>query len=164
MDSFHATNLGIIAIHEHNIAYLRRAIDRGADLIRLLEITIEQQDIEMMKEILKHPIDFEDSDFLYRAIRSQNLEMTRLLLNAGADVNSLYEYTTPLHTAVLNTYGLDMVGLLLEYGANSNLLDYDDATPSQLARRLDEHDMAKFIEDYYNEDIKEPVEDYESDY
>ena len=87
--------------------------------------------------------------------------MVKLLLSAGADVNSIYQDTTPLHTAVLNTNNLDMIFLLLEYGADKNLRDYDDFTPAELAMRFDEQETANLINNYYLEDIKDPGTDYD---
>lgn len=57
------------------------------------------------------------------AIREANMEMTRLLLDSGADINlASANHTTPLMIAILNGQ-VGIATYLLERGADPNLLD-----------------------------------------
>ncbi|MGE5221319.1 MAG: ankyrin repeat domain-containing protein [Omnitrophica WOR_2 bacterium] len=81
---------------------------------------------------------------LHSAVARQNLEITRILLQHGADVNAVQaDDFTPLHAAVQNGQ-VEMVLLLLDYGANPGI---------GAANRLNAIDMARQRNDVVIENI-----------
>ncbi|EAW25210.1 Ankyrin repeat protein [Aspergillus fischeri NRRL 181] len=71
---------------------------------------------------------------LHRATENNDAECARMLLEAGADPNLAVDWETPLHTACLMSEALDIVDLLLQFGAHVNpLQDCAEPTPLQLA-------------------------------
>ncbi|GIC91000.1 uncharacterized protein Aud_007440 [Aspergillus udagawae] len=71
---------------------------------------------------------------LHRASKHNNVECVRMLLEAGADPNLAVDGETPLHTACAWYKRLDIVGLLLQFGAHVNPpQDCARLTPLQLA-------------------------------
>ena len=74
-------------------------------------------------------MDIDDTPALYMAVRSGRVEIIRLLLEAGAEIDRLdWEQKTPLHIAT-EKGSANVVQLLLEFGANPNLEDDEYATP-----------------------------------
>jgi ankyrin repeat protein len=81
---------------------------------------------------------------LYKAALEEKVDMVKLLLEAGADVNAVYEHgrttslhrgqrrATPLHWAV-SKGPIDMVKLLLEAGADVNVTNVYGDTPLHMA-------------------------------
>ena len=96
---------------------------------------------------------------LHQAVISINIEVTKLILSKIKDKfreNSqlLYQYLdakdnerdTPLMWAItskINT--VDKVSLVLEYGANVNVLNSDGMTPLHLATKLDNLAVVKLL-------------------
>lgn len=76
---------------------------------------------------------------LHRASYSGSTEACRLLLVAGADVNSVdtsfHDHGTPLHKGYSGGH-VEVVTLLLQHGANPSLLDATGKTPQQLLRKM----------------------------
>ncbi|WP_459555436.1 ankyrin repeat domain-containing protein [Lacunimicrobium album] len=75
---------------------------------------------------------------LYKAIYSRKLELSKLLINAGANVNTRTEACfcgtyeiTPLHRAI---WSEELVKLLLERGADRNAKDSEGDTPADWVR------------------------------
>ncbi|KAG2026999.1 hypothetical protein GB937_000735 [Aspergillus fischeri] len=57
---------------------------------------------------------------LHRALKKTNVECARMLLEAGADPNLAVDGETPLHPACFMSETLDIVDLLLQFGAHPN--------------------------------------------
>ncbi|GIJ82160.1 hypothetical protein Asppvi_000665 [Aspergillus pseudoviridinutans] len=88
------------------------------------------------------------STALYRASKNNNTECARMLLEAGADPNLAVEGETPLHTACLSSKALDIVDLLLRFGAHGNPpQDCARLTPLQLAVQKREPDLVQLLLD-----------------
>lgn len=61
-----------------------------------------------------------------------DVEYTRLLIEAGADVNLTFGWGTALHSSIRHD-NIPVVRFLLESGANPNITDYDGKTPLDYA-------------------------------
>ena len=77
-----------------------------------------------------------------------NLEMLKLLVENGADVDSVYRHTTPLQWAVVN-HNLEAVKFLVEHGANINATTAKNGeTALSIAIRRGYKDIADFLQKY----------------
>jgi ankyrin repeat protein len=80
---------------------------------------------------------------LHLAARNNQLEVARILIANGADVNTMSFHTlqsvgmTPLHAALLSYHHKEMVELLISRGADVNAGDTSKATPLIYAVRSD---------------------------
>ncbi|KAH9955976.1 ankyrin repeat-containing domain protein [Lactifluus volemus] len=85
---------------------------------------------------------------LHRASLSGHLEVVRLLLDHGADVNATkQDHRRSLHLASSSGYP-EIVKLLLERGADIHVLDDDGRTPSQEASRRGYRRIVKLLSEY----------------
>ena len=76
---------------------------------------------------------------LHSAVAAGRLEISRILLEHGADVNATQQHDfTPLHAAAQNGQ-LDLVELLLAYGADPTAVTDDGAYPASLALSANHH-------------------------
>lgn len=83
---------------------------------------------------------------LFGTIMKCDIEMTKLLLSFGANVNSQDHFgRTYVHWAVVN-HQLDIVELLLSFKANVDIRDQDGKTPLDLALDKDLVDIVKCLE------------------
>jgi ankyrin repeat protein len=82
---------------------------------------------------------------LHMAVLSNNIDMVRLLIKEGADVNAPGYVETPLHVAAF--YGHAKIAeILLNAGANVNALGYkQDDTPLQVAAIHGNSDVIKVL-------------------
>ncbi|CAG0891921.1 unnamed protein product [Cyprideis torosa] len=71
----------------------------------------------------------------YSVVKDQNIDITRLLLENGADVNAATRSggATPLHRAVLKSQ-LQTVKLLMEHDADAKARNNDGLTPVDMAK------------------------------
>ena len=97
------------------------------------------------KEILEIP----DSQFqvpLVHAVQANNLDICQILIQGGANVNSVDQTTrrTPLHFAAETAYG-PMIELLLRSGGLLDIPDADGLTPIHIASIVDSQDALNAI-------------------
>jgi hypothetical protein len=83
---------------------------------------------------------------LLAAVRSGDLDMVEVLVDAGADVNAQAAGGSPLMSAV-QSGARDMVALLLENGADANLSVRGQGTPLMTAIRTGDRDMVRLLAD-----------------
>jgi ankyrin repeat protein len=104
-------------------------------------------DVEMVKKILATNPDPDvrnkfGATALHEAIWASNLEVIKLLLDYGFDVNAVVPSNgyTPLHYAVwLNKP--DAVRLLIQYKADRNIKDKKNQTPLEKASKEGKRDL-----------------------
>jgi ankyrin repeat protein len=86
---------------------------------------------------------------LHFAAQEYQIEAARLLLDAGADVNSINKYgNSPLFVAVFNSNGRgELISLLRSHGADPFLVNRSGQTPLGLARLIANYDVAQYFED-----------------
>ncbi len=83
---------------------------------------------------------------LYYALKNQRYDIANLLLEAGANINYQNEETgyTLLHHAVEENES-ELVGVLLSYGAKTNILDAQGRTSCELAMELDHATVGRLL-------------------
>lgn len=92
--------------------------------------------------------DFNGSTMLWDHASRGNLEIVRLLADAGGEINILdaMEGCSPLAAAAQNGH-TEMVRLLLSLGAETSLADGPWATPASLAEHAERQDLVDLLKD-----------------
>lgn len=108
-------------------------------------------DIEAVRNILKNKVDPDERDSfggtaLHAAMFQENMEIIKLLIEAGLDVNAqgISNGYTPLHDAVWDN-NLEAAKLLILYGARTDIKGNDGLTPYEKAVKENKIDMANFL-------------------
>jgi ankyrin repeat protein len=85
---------------------------------------------------------------LHFAAKAWSVEVARLLLEAGAEVDPVTNRgETPLYHAVFNSRGRgEMIELLLEHGADPERPNNSGQTPIGFARMITNYDLLEFFE------------------
>lgn len=147
------------AVHSNNIETVRGLLSSGANTDIDARDTIHGHiplnlaiNIKSNKTILKlllnagasvHVRDKEDLTPLYTALRWKDIDVIKILIDAGADVNDVCtkNRSTALHCAVQNN-SVSRTEYLLSQGANVNFKDNNKLTPLHyvtLYNQLDSH-------------------------
>ncbi|KAH8676615.1 ankyrin repeat-containing domain protein [Tricladium varicosporioides] len=109
--------------------------------------------VSLVKQKIEDTADMNEQDSegytpLMYAIRRNNVEAARLVIEHGGDVNYQFEYgsqaTTPLICAMQKN-GSEMVALLLTYGANVNTPNWRGQTPLLIASMMNNLESAKLL-------------------
>lgn len=88
---------------------------------------------------------FEEYGFLYEAIRNSDLEIVKLIVESGADIEAKKNGLTLLMHTILND-DFDAVRLLVKYGADIESRDDDDDwTALMSASETGNFDIVKFL-------------------
>ena len=114
------------AVADRNIETVKSLIRDGADVNQLGHFSVE-------------------GSALHVAVRTNQPEIARLLLNSGAmvDIRDQHDYT-PLHNAAWNG-DLEMVKILLSSGANITARHYSGDTPLSCAYDNNKVEVIEFI-------------------
>jgi len=121
---------GWTALHLNfgNLEIVKLTLDRGADI-----------DAVSKNKFSATP--------LQGAAAMENLELARLLIARGANVNCRGEEgVSPLHEAA-GSGQIELAKLLLDHGANLNAKDDKGKTPLTIALEYKQTEMAKFLRD-----------------
>ena len=129
---------------------------RYRDNTNLLFLAVEGNHVEIAKILLefkqiKSKIDFKHkvTGFtpLHHAVHHCNIEMAKLLLDHGANVNARNEkaFTSALHSACALKLPLEFVKLLVEKGAEIDLQHSDGGTPMMLALAAKNVEVVKYL-------------------
>ena len=86
-----------------------------------------------------------DLPALYFAAIGGDIQLAKLLIDTGADVNAKAEAAAPIHGAVMGGSAA-MVRLLLESGADPSLPDYKGRGARRLAEEMDHRDLAELFD------------------
>ena len=132
------------------------AVKRG-DYYSFTPITLAaiNQDLNMVELLLRHGADpdaFEDVEVLTalgHAVKGHNVDLTRVLLNAGASTDFDHSIIgrEPLALWAAQTDDLSLMTLLIERGVNPAISGNQGWTPLSEAIRLNNVKMAEFLVD-----------------
>ncbi|XP_023224750.1 ankyrin-1-like [Centruroides sculpturatus] len=124
---------------------LHKAAAEGySDIVELLLKVAKEESLDIMKEIIAEK-DEDDNSALHLAVEKGHFNVTKILLEHDADVNSSGEFRMyPLHLA--STIGsLGIVKLLIEYNAQVNCLNYQQETPLHRAASFNHKDIIDYL-------------------
>lgn len=85
-----------------------------------------------------------DLPVLYFAAIGGQREVAELLLAAGAGVNEASPAAAPIHGAVMGR-SAELIGWLLQHGADPSVQDFDGRTARQLAEAMHEPELARLL-------------------
>ncbi|KAH6675716.1 ankyrin repeat-containing domain protein, partial [Halenospora varia] len=109
--------------------------------------------VSLVSQKIEETVDMNEQDTqgytpLMYAIRRNNVEAARLVIEHGGNVNYQFEQgsqtTTPLICAIQKN-GSEMVALLLSYGANVNTPNWRGQTPLLIASMMNNLELAKLL-------------------
>ena len=139
------------AIEVNNVNIVKLLVNRGIDVNQIakeengtyyyggrspLSLAVLNQNADIVKFLLLHDADvhMDEEPVLYTAVnwydsyKKSSLNIIRLILDAGADIDVRYSGSTPLITAIKKGY-TDVVKLLIEYRADVNYSDKKGKKP-----------------------------------
>lgn len=159
--SAHVFSSGLsTAVESQNIVILKLFLDKIGNSTfdyskghrSPLEIAVSLGNSDIVKHLLDNidhvKSEFDEKYILHKAVQTRNINIVKLLLEAGANVNTVNKAgNSPLHFA-LDANNLDIFQLLLNFGANINAKNIDNITPLHLAVKLSngKDDYIKLIE------------------
>lgn len=102
-----------------------------------LHDAVQNEDVKLVESLIEQQVNVNTMDFygataLYLAVWRNNLEIAKILVGYGADVNKSRGERIPLHLAVMKGEK-DFVKFLIEKGADVNAIDNRGMTPLQIA-------------------------------
>jgi len=114
---------------------------------------LEADDLEQVEALLQNGVSPDSVDEggttpLKSAAMGHSMDLARLLLSRGAQVNQLSEMgqDTALHVAAVHA-DLALVRLLLEHGADPNLMDEFEETPLSIAQKMVNYEEFRAVAD-----------------
>lgn len=144
------TGLGETPLHylavENHLDAVRALVERGAEVNTLNECggtplseAASLGYVALVRYLLsvgvKLRVEGQEESVLHEGVRSGNVEMVKLLIEAGADVNAVDGILeTPLHIAAEQDKNIEIVRLLITAGANIDAKRIFDQTPLTLAK------------------------------
>jgi hypothetical protein len=130
-----------VGIRERNHALVRRLLARDADLVWAVEAWSQDEAMELGLQ------NAEDATPLVRAVQTGDIELVRLILDAGADARQRCGCAggeSALWTAAL--YGEPrIVEALLAAGADPNADAFAGATPLSVAAQRGHHEISRLL-------------------
>ncbi|WP_260858043.1 M48 family metallopeptidase [Bacillus sp. FJAT-22090] len=125
--------------------------DYSLTLTPLME-AVSDGDEEKVRYLLANGTDLEEMDSeqttaLHYAIYGDNIAMVEILLEAGANPNTVDDYTNAL-TAALESENFEMASLLYEYGANPTIEDPQGYTALNMLSVYSEEEFLNTINSY----------------
>ena len=146
------------AISNGPVEIVRALMDAGADISRFgspeeidFMLAVHAQNIEEIRKYLEQGISPDTwADYgtpLHYFVWKNNPEIAKILIEAGADLQSHDQYgNTPLHSAVSND-AVDIVRLLVDAGADVNALDHKGGSVLQDAELKENDEIIRILEE-----------------
>ena len=139
-----------MAIKEQNLEIIQMLLENGAnpnfydnseDTVPAMDQALEIGNSVIIKMLLKYGAD--GNTFLSQAIISKNnLAMVELLLKNNVNVNICDYYGMPhLHFAITRTINIEIIYLLIRFGADINAPDADSHNPLHYAIQFRKEDF-----------------------
>jgi ankyrin repeat protein len=106
---------------------------------------IMSNDFEKVKEFIQSKdiiniCDKYGNTALFFAVRINNIDIIKYLIENGADLNAKNEdYESVLHYAAYKKNNLETIKYLIENGADTNILDYSGRTPLSCAIEISDN-------------------------
>ncbi|WP_432632205.1 ankyrin repeat domain-containing protein [Brachyspira sp.] len=139
------------AIEVNNLNIVKLLVSKGIDVNQIakeengtyyyegrspLSLAVFKENADIVKFLLLHDanVNMDEEPILYTAVnwydnyKKSSINIIKLLLDAGADIDIRYSGNTPLITAIKKGYA-DVVKLLIEYGADVNYADKKGKKP-----------------------------------
>jgi len=121
-------------------------------LHRVVVLDEESKRSNIAKVLIEHGADVNARNHqgltpLHMATTLGEVDVTKVLLENGADPNVTLQSLTPLHVAAFAGYP-DIVELLLKHGADPSIRDSDGKTALDFARESNRKDVVKIIEEF----------------
>lgn len=140
-------NLLVTALRHNHIRIAEFLVGKGVNIDNIFIqdcINVSDPNEKVLQFLIRNGIDIDQIDerdadntqtLLHRASRDGNIKLAEVLLNNGADIDKRdgYEGCAPLHFAVEGG-SFEVVSYLVGRGANVDIVDDDDKTPSDLVR------------------------------
>jgi len=144
------TGLGETPLHylavENQLDAVRALVEYGADVNTVSEVNgtplaeaTRLGHTDLVKYLLsvnaKLWVEGQDEPVLHHAVRSGNIELVQIVIDAGAEVTGVNDLReTPLHLAAASDKDLEIVRLLIRYGADLTAKRIFDETPLAVAQ------------------------------
>lgn len=118
---------------------------------------VEQNNFNLVQELLKtnyycdinHLYHYFGVTLLHRAVQKNNVEIVKLLLENGANVNAQTKtQDTSLHLACLYYYQhpkYDLIDILIQFGADMNIKSKYGENVFEVLRRYNHNNVIQFI-------------------
>ena len=139
------------AIEVNNLNIVKLLVNKGVDINQIakeengtyyyegrspLSLAVFKENADIVKFLLLHDanVNMDEEPILYTAVnwydnyKKSSINIIKLLLDAGADIDVRYSGNTPLITAIKKGYA-EVVKLLIEYGADVNYADKKGKKP-----------------------------------
>jgi len=120
--------------------------DKGESILTL---AFESEDKTILNLLTKHPkIEIDYKEVFFSICKSNNLDLVKLAIENGADVNQLDIYgSSPLMKAV-DTGNLEIVKYLVENGADVSLKNSDNESALMIANENGERRIKQYLIDF----------------
>jgi ankyrin repeat protein len=128
-----------IAMKTKNMEIIKLLLDNGADPnlslgygSSLLVNAVKENNTELVKLLLEKRANptVDENEPLKIAVKNNQTEIASLLLLHGAKISKIY--SSPLIFYPIDDANIELVELLLQYGANTEVKDNDNDTPLQV--------------------------------
>lgn len=158
-----------LSLYSEDPAIFLLLVNKGANIhatnsygVTVLELAIESNRIPVVSYLLQNGYGPNHQCpsghyVLHSAVKSRNLDMVKLLVDAGAqvDIRNLQQGRTPLHLAVEEDLG-EIAEYLIDSKADVNAVDYQHRTPLHFAVGLQDENMTKrLIEKKANANLRD---------
>jgi ankyrin repeat protein len=155
--SFSASCL-TIACNTDNLAVVQSLLEKGADAndLQALKTAVFHTNIKIVNFLFEKcpEINSEvESKLFFNSLlriavnRFRNLDMIKVLIDKGCDINQKEGYQDDTHLHIAASHGdIETVKFLISLGASSSIKNKDEKTAADIARSNKYEDVAQYLE------------------